>query len=878
MQTEPSINPVLLYDPSGLYGNIIAENLPSLTTRVLVSPKPSIKSPNLFYIPLKRNIPTLPACIYSNHFIFYDKQSNILPLLPFFLQKKRQDNARIYLFIPIREISIQLLETIRNLSSEVIVVGIGDFFGTLSNWENPLTELIEQASHGTLHLTSSGLSKLYPVYDRDAISVFTDLAFGRLSLQPPTIHVISQQPVTTLSLARQLHKKEPLIAIRLSSTHSSIKDAVNLPFSFLCKSFNYGEKLPHIVLSIESSKKQKKEKAQVNKPYNYLYAVMASVCVGFFITLIVPLVSALVGAEYLTRAYHNVEKGDFQKAYTSASTAKTLFSFAGKTMASIEMFENLGFQKGLVIFKKSVVTGKEVSESFLVGIDGIQLLRNVFSKKSIEPRQDFLTGLRYVRESMTQLTSLQAEDKIPEKYKSKFAALQITQDLFTGTFDVLPEVLGMQEKKTYLLLFQNNMELRPGGGFVGSYGILELDQAKITNFTIHDVYDADGQLKEHIEPPFQLKKYMGANHWFLRDSNFDVDFPKSAAAAALFLKLETGEVVDGVIAIDTLFIKNLLSEIGPLYIQEYKETVTADNFFLLTQKYVQEEFFPGSTQKKDFLQAVYTTLSLKLLDSDRTPYIEIADAIVKSVAQKNILFAFPDKDIQKVFTWNNLSSTLIDTREKEDGYIYDFFGINEANIGANKVNYYLDRAINHSVALMESGVASENVVIEYYNKSTAADAFGGDYKTYVRFILPLAADLQAVTIDGIQQSLLPAVTDVSLIPDDLVILPNEVEVEKSEQEGKKIYGFYTTVPMGAKKTIKISYDFPVNIGQASNTYSLQVFKQPGTNADPYVFSLQTPENYDIRSDNPRVNIQNKKATYFSDLSEDREINVMIVKK
>jgi len=49
------------------------------------------------------------------------------------------------------------------------------------------------------------------------------------------------------------------------------------------------------------------------------------------------------------------------------------------------------------------------------------------------------------------------------------------------------------------------MELRPGGGFIGSYAILSVDKGKITNFKIYDVYDADGQLKNHIEPPFAIE-------------------------------------------------------------------------------------------------------------------------------------------------------------------------------------------------------------------------------------------------------------------------------------------------------------------------------------------------------------------------------------
>src|SRR5258708_31859868 len=71
---------------------------------------------------------------------------------------------------------------------------------------------------------------------------------------------------------------------------------------------------------------------------------------------------------------------------------------------------------------------------------------------------------------------------------------------FIPLIKIVPELLGMNGKKTYLLLFQNNTELRPGGGFIGAYGLVSFDKAKMGQITIHNTYDADGQLKKHIEP------------------------------------------------------------------------------------------------------------------------------------------------------------------------------------------------------------------------------------------------------------------------------------------------------------------------------------------------------------------------------------------
>src|SRR5258706_15817855 len=68
---------------------------------------------------------------------------------------------------------------------------------------------------------------------------------------------------------------------------------------------------------------------------------------------------------------------------------------------------------------------------------------------------------------------------------------------FLPLIKIAPDLLGMKNKKTYLLLFQNNAELRPGGGFIGSYGLAVINKGKLQQLTIHNTYDADGQLKKH---------------------------------------------------------------------------------------------------------------------------------------------------------------------------------------------------------------------------------------------------------------------------------------------------------------------------------------------------------------------------------------------
>jgi hypothetical protein len=397
---------------------------------------------------------------------------------------------------------------------------------------------------------------------------------------------------------------------------------------------------------------------------------------------------------------------------------------------------------------------------------------------------------------------------------------------------------------------------------------------------IHDVYDADGKLKVHIEPPFALKRYGGVTHWFLRDSNFDLDSVSNAAAAASILKQETGEQIDGVISIDTNFIKNLLFATGPVEVSDYKETVSADNFYMLTQKHAEDNFFAGSTQKKDFLRSLLNSIMAKLSEKKQISYLALLKQIEKSVKEKHMFFVFEDPSIQQAFTINNLSARIVDSRMVGESITNDYFGVVDANIGANKSNYYLKRAIAQSVTIGNNGTVSATATITYDNTSSKTDKFGGDYKNYVRFVLPSGADLKSVSIDGIDKGIIPAITNTTQYQAAFFAAPSEVEIESSQVDGKEAAGFLLTVPTQSTKTVVIAYTIPqtVNVGSAAFDYDLRLFKQPGTDMDPYSLTLNYPTKFKpINLPSGAVDLGGK-VVYETKLNEDKDIKIQFSQK
>lgn len=408
-----------------------------------------------------------------------------------------------------------------------------------------------------------------------------------------------------------------------------------------------------------------------------------------------------------------------------------------------------------------------------------------------------------------------------------------------------PNFLGISGKKTYLLLLQNNMELRPTGGFIGSYGILTFEKGQMSNLRVEDVYTADGQLKGHVEPPPAVKKYL-KEHWFLRDSNWDPDFPLSAQKAEWFLEKETGQVTDGVVAFDLGLIQSLLSALGQVTLPDYQETITADNLFEKAEKHAEIDFFPGSTQKKDFLGALSRRLIEKLTNEENIKWLTVLEAVNKSLAEKHLLFYFNDPTLQNLVQAGGFGG------EVKDLPTFDYLMINDANVGMNKANAFLERKINYEVTIGEQGEVENKLTIFYENKSPADAWPGGKSGNYLRVYLPLGTVIDGATLNG----------------------KTVQGVEVTISSGKTVFGLYFEVPVGEMRQLNLSYRLPSKIrwpfDSEKSVYDLYAQKQPGTDKDPLTLIVNYPTNLEIAKTDPQASMEDQSLAWFSDLSTDRK--------
>ncbi len=407
------------------------------------------------------------------------------------------------------------------------------------------------------------------------------------------------------------------------------------------------------------------------------------------------------------------------------------------------------------------------------------------------------------------------------------------------------DVITEKKPKKYVIFFANNMELRPGGGFIGSFGIFEIGNYNISNIKVYDIYDADGQLTVHLDPPKPIAKYLSVPHWFFRDSNFSPDFFTNYQKALFFLEKEM-KMTDfsGGILFTTTAVENILYAFNDLYLPDFKEYINAKNFYLKTQFYVGKNFFPGSIQKKTFLSSLvrqlqnnFNTVNVKTLFSQ----------IKKSLDEKQITVFLEDQNLQSFFDSSFWSGRVIDPKcTLSENCITDYVFPYDANVGANKANFFINRFVNLKVNIDSQGKITHFFSLQYKNESPAEVFPTGYYRNYFQILLPLNSTLNQITKDGV------LVEDVDQIDDRY-----------------KLIGFFFELAPGKTVEIKINYQLNEPLKKRRSIYQLIVQKQIGAKNSDLILEYQLDKNISVLNQNFSPVVKDNQIVYNTSLSTDK---------
>lgn len=848
---EKQESPILIVDKVGVIGEDLAKNLEKEALIVLVTKRESSLLQNTIYIPFKEKFPRIPDNIYSHIIVIDDNDSATREALPSFIKKAENDKS-YFLF------AVELSEEIEKSTNYVIdnylkskVVIYGTIFSKKPLFSTILNKLIYQAENtGRIEVPGNGMKNIYPVLYEDLISGILEALFGT-DRESKIYYLLPKKPFTLLTFAHAIQKVIPGIGIDFVKKEDSKNDPEPKAGKYIFgENYDIEQRIKNLELKERSEKENRitetkpeifKEKEKKSKTVLYFLSFL-------ILLILLPVLSTIIfsffGVQALNIAKKDLEKGNSKDAIIAAESSVTFFKYAIKTGTSlVKEAEMIGQKELAENFLLQIKKGEGVAKTALSLSSAASSFKNVYYGSSKDQKKDINDALNNLRQSIIFVQKEKAQgDDLLGILRNSDPVISFA----SATLDIWPEIMGLNKKKTYLVLFQNSMELRPGGGFIGSYGILTIDKGRVLDFAIHDVYDADGQLKTKIEPPFFVKRYIKNNNLFLRDSNYSPDFPENAAKAAFLLNLETNQKVNGVIGVDLYFIKNLLSGIGPVKVADYNETVDENNFFTVTESHVEKDFFPGSTQKKDFLRALFNSIQNQINNNKEISYLLLTKSIFESLEKKHLLLVFDKPSVQNIFSVNNWSSSLWDGREDMPSVINDFLGISEANVGGNKANYFINKSTAYDVKVDDYGKITSKLKITYKNSSDSSWP-GGDYQNYLTLIFSLGSKIDKIIIDSKDQLIANAVTESLIYESSHFLPPKGIEVKKEEDYGKTMYSFFINIPKGKTKTVEINYTNPKTISFVwpDFTYNLRLYKQPGVGDYDYSFSLKHPDRFEV---------------------------------
>ena len=400
-----------------------------------------------------------------------------------------------------------------------------------------------------------------------------------------------------------------------------------------------------------------------------------------------------------------------------------------------------------------------------------------------------------------------------------------------------PRIGGFRKKQTYLVLLQNSMELRPTGGFIGSLLLVSFADGRVETLDVQDVYSADGQLKGHVDPPIAIREILGNEHWYLRDSNWDPNFSESGAKAAWFYEKEMGVSVDGVIGISLPMVTKLLTVTGPLELLDFNERISAGNFFAKSLLYTQTDFFPGSTQKKDFLGALTNALLTRITTDRSLSAGALLHAVTESIQSRDIQFYFVDQQLQSLVTqWNWGGEVVLDACDvvaRQVPCIGDGVSIIEANLGVNKTNFFVKREALSQITIDPDGTLEHALTVKIVNDAPVLADGSGSYQLYMRLLIPLAAEVREVSLDG---SLVPTRTMSNPIP--------PAAPYWYEEAGASYKIVHIPITVRPRQTRQISLSWKLYGAVAFDTtsiYQLTIRKQSGISEMPWHVTLRYPD-------------------------------------
>lgn len=381
-------------------------------------------------------------------------------------------------------------------------------------------------------------------------------------------------------------------------------------------------------------------------------------------------------------------------------------------------------------------------------------------------------------------------------------------------FELLPVALGFRTPQTYLILFLNNTEIRPGGGFIGVYAVVRVDRGKMEVVTLEGSEILDYQTPDTWKPapPQILAENLGVSQWYFRDSNWSPDFVTNATRAIEFYAEQGGLVgrnIDGVLAISTAVLEEIMTRTGSVTVDGI--TFRPENVIETLEydvEYGYRERGLSMSERKKIIQPLMLAVVDRLRDDVLQNPIVYREMLEKLLRERHAMFYSTDPEIQKILDaheWTGRVHTVVG----------DYLMWVDANLGALKTDYAIHRELSYVIepAIDESGISYYRARVSmHYRHTRPFDWRTSRYRTYARVYVPEGSEL--ISVEGSMR------TDRSNDPG---------VVDSGVEYSKQWFGTFISIEPLTTRTLTYTYRLPESIGSMidAGTYTLFTQKQSG---------------------------------------------------
>ncbi|MDO8512676.1 MAG: DUF4012 domain-containing protein [bacterium] len=565
------------------------------------------------------------------------------------------------------------------------------------------------------------------------------------------------------------------------------------------------------------------------------------------------------GAQHLTLGLKAIAGSDVDAGKEELDQATKLFTDAqeqldSSTNIALRLLAKLDPKARLDSGENLLLAGKQLSA---LGDDAAQLVQ-LFRQPKTDNQSltDLLEKSQPLVKSLAeQLNKIDGEIKdinpsvLPSEIQGDLLQLQKSVHLlaqviesYLDSHEVLNMLLGAKQDRQYLFLFENNRELRPGGGFIGSFALANLSKGGVKKVKVDTIYNPDGQLRDFIIPPTPLKKI--TDRWFSRDGNWFADFRTNAQKVATLFEKSGGPTVDGVIAITPSVLQQMLRVTGPIPMPDYNLTIDANNVIDETQRLVTYDYDKEENNPKAFISDLMPEVMSRVTKLPQDRWGDLASVFGDSLKQKQLLIWFRDIDAQTRIEKLGWGGKIEDAKS-------DYLMRVEANIGGHKTDELMDQSVKYDVSFNDTGEAMATLITTRHHKGSIngrpgwnpdEDWFQKNNVIYERTLVPKGsvlleavgftktADVPTPYVNKADYKTFVQDADVAELEKDSTTVINGTVV--SEESGKTSFGNWIVTKPGETTVTIYKYRLPATQNLSINkngllNYQLLSQQQPG---------------------------------------------------